>query len=1400
MDRKRQLLNMYSGLQTALRKKKQGNGTPITVADVRNPSNVQEMVSRNEAYSILSTVRSSPEYWRKEKTKLLSMVRQFGLPTFFVTLSAAETQWGELLVILKQVVDGQEITLDEANQLEYREKARLIREDPVTCARYFDHRFKELKKTWKSSHGPFPGKILHYYHRIEFQQRGSPHVHMLLWIKDAPLYVDGGDNEGEVCTYIDQVISCNTDYLNDEVMMELLERQRHHHTRTCKKKNRPSIKCRFNIPFMPMDQTRILKPLDEDMGDDQIKKIRDSFKIIMALLESDDHTLYSGFTFDQFILHLNMTLDDYLLAVRSSIQATSKIFLKRAPCDVYINSYSRKILELHRANMDIQYILDVYACCAYVVDYINKADRGMSDMLDRAYHEVNNGNQSVTSLFTKLSNIYYNHSEVSAQEAAYNLLWIPMVGASEKNIYVNTSPPEERTHIIKSKTQLAASPDDSTDCFVDGVLDHYIMRPTTMEATNLAQFAAWYEYFKKASRNASVNSGGEVDEDIGEFSEDEVDPQSNPYTALKENSGYIRRRKNPKVIRFRRYKLHTDPLNYYREQLMLYVPWRNEDDDLLNDNVEQLFYQNVEHIIEKRGEFNHLTDLEIDEAMERANENAMDRQEVIQENESRQANEFHLYALNDPQNLVNILSDTGEYERRAYSERFVPPNRLNQGEYESLVSKLNDQQRNYVYHVLHSIRNNDTEPFYHFVTGGAGTGKSLLINVLYQGLIRLLDDGGLDRDREKPSVLLCAPTGMAAFNISGQTNHSVFHLPANRGKDLPALSADVSNSMATHLADVKIVIIDEISMVSSEMFIWIHRRLSTIFSDNRPFGGKSIIVVGDLNQLPPVMGSAIYKKPTNDPHATLFGGNLWENFVVHRLTTIMRQQDDLAFAMALNSMATGTMTTPDINLMQSRAFTSPPQPSPGVVPIHLFYRNLDVSTWNNIVLDGMDTDGDESLAFDSVGGDGNPRSRQRILETVANLKSSDTMGLPLKVKLKVGARYMVTSNIDTGDGLVNGVTGILKQIDRGIHIRNESRTKPLRVWLELSDIRCGQKLRRRSAALIRELRLPDNWTPITPFTTEIKRMAKTTLHVIRTQFPLVPAEAITIHKSQGATYQSVVVHADKRINRSLLYVGCSRATSAAGLAIVDRFTPPNPRSASDSLHLELCRQNSIQLTTKFSWLHSPRNGQMQLILHNIQSMAAHLDLVRKDSVYLNSDILLFVETWSIANQEYPIDGFLMASRSDCDGSVSKAMGSCCYVGNHLNDDIGTKGSNIVRQRNGVVSVAWVIIQDILVVSIYASPNTSVNNIIESLEAIPSWSGRKIFAGDFNINTMTRSRSRQELLNFFAHHNCTSALPPNLTTTTSNTQIDNIFTSFPIISVGHYFSISPSPHIPIYLRF
>lgn len=92
------------------------------------------------------------------------MIRQLGIPSLFITLSAAETKWPELIVILKKLLDKEDIIEEQASELPSSEVYRLIQSDAPTCARYFDRRFRFLKATWKPPIGPF-GKyeMVDYY-------------------------------------------------------------------------------------------------------------------------------------------------------------------------------------------------------------------------------------------------------------------------------------------------------------------------------------------------------------------------------------------------------------------------------------------------------------------------------------------------------------------------------------------------------------------------------------------------------------------------------------------------------------------------------------------------------------------------------------------------------------------------------------------------------------------------------------------------------------------------------------------------------------------------------------------------------------------------------------------------------------------------------------------------------------------------------------------------------------------------------------------------------------------------------------------------------------------------------------------------------------------------------------
>lgn len=178
---------VYSSYRIAFRKRR---GAETTAADVRAPGYINELMTGDQAYSVFQNLRSSPAYWQKQTKRVVSMIRQRGKCGFFITLSAAESKWNELLVMLMKIVKNKDITEAEAANLTPEEKSELVRSDPVTCMVHFQKRFNALKTTlFTNKNGIFhPFDLEDWFTRLEFQLRGSPHVHGLFWIKDAPVY------------------------------------------------------------------------------------------------------------------------------------------------------------------------------------------------------------------------------------------------------------------------------------------------------------------------------------------------------------------------------------------------------------------------------------------------------------------------------------------------------------------------------------------------------------------------------------------------------------------------------------------------------------------------------------------------------------------------------------------------------------------------------------------------------------------------------------------------------------------------------------------------------------------------------------------------------------------------------------------------------------------------------------------------------------------------------------------------------------------------------------------------------------------------------------------------------------------------------------------------------------
>lgn len=145
-------------------------------------------------------------------------------------------------------------------------------------------------------------------------------------------------------------------------------------------------------------------------------------------------------------------------------------------------------------------------------------------------------------------------------------------------------------------------------------------------------------------------------------------------------------------------------------------------------------------------------------------------------------------------------------------------------------------------------------PFYMFISGGAGVGKTFLTKVIVPYLQLFCS-----KVSNSNPVLVSAPTGTAANNINGGTIHSMLKIPVCKYLQYNCLSGYSLKQLRKKFHNVHTVIINEISMVSSSMLTFISRRLSEIKDNNLPFGGFNIITVGDFFQLRLVRGTYAFE-------------------------------------------------------------------------------------------------------------------------------------------------------------------------------------------------------------------------------------------------------------------------------------------------------------------------------------------------------------------------------------------------------------------------------------------------------------------------------------------------------------------------------------------------------------
>lgn len=458
-------------------------------------------------------------------------------------------------------------------------------------------------------------------------------------------------------------------------------------------------------------------------------------------------------------------------------------------------------------------------------------------------------------------------------------------------------------------------------------------------------------------------------------------------------------------------------------------------------------------------------------------------------------------------------------------------------QYCEAMRRTNQRQRDLVLEVIHCIfADGERKPLQIFLTGPAGSGKTFTMKMLMETYNRFSQH----HNNAFNAYVASASTGMAASAINGTTMHAVFRI--GNSHKTTSLTIEALNSFREAFDNVRIVFVDECSMIGAALLGQINSRLQHILQDyERPFAGMDMIFTGDLRQLPPVFQTPIYKRPKQNFCCEI----VWQSLNYYPLVQVMRQAD-VVFSSVLTKIGDGKPLLPEEKTMiesrfVEREFVDREYPQ----SVRLFFRTHDVHQFNSESICRAEMI--EYVAADHYTGHHTTEQLISARAKVHKLKPDETGGLPYILRHHIGKPYMVTTNIDVLDGLINGAIGTLRYIDR-----NAETSAIKRLWLYFDDSKIVRLLRVKAQAhLLANPDLDHSWTAISQRTCNVQTTSKI-ITCKRTQFPLVEACVITIHKSQGGTYDTIVYEYSKSHEQQLVYVALSRATSLNGLYLTNR--------------------------------------------------------------------------------------------------------------------------------------------------------------------------------------------------------------------------------------------------------
>ncbi len=1146
-----------------------------------------------KCFRFMKNIRGTYAYWKEERSKLYSLIKMLGVPTFFMTLSADDMHWEDSFMAAGKITKEQLDTLDNAS------KQRLLFDKPDLVAEHFDHKFRYFLHHFLKGPSMPLGRILDYWYRIEFQMRGSPHVHMLLWIEGAP---DVDTDAGKIAapSFIDKYIctripAANISEEQDQLRKLVKHVQQHtHKVRDC---GADGKKCRYKFPRPLSQKTR----------------------------------------FRSGNIRAERNLPKYHLFVT-----------KRESGDQMTNAYNPAVLLAWKANMDIQLVCSIYKTVDYICSYITKAEEPklQAEILGALNRLPDNATQRQR--YSKIAYVLLSNRTISAQEAAWKILGLPYTGCSRSIVDVNNYRPNFRTRMLKTHREINELPPESTDIFRENILTRYAARPLgrLWESMDLATFATNFRSIQGARHDPETEP---ISATV---------PLLSPSTTvekyrLRKPNLWIASVTKPQCIRVRYLTPEKHGDDYYYGLLLLYCPWRSEDELLsyghsTNEQYTTAFEAFIAKLpasllakVQARDRF--ANDLECAVNRIRALNDQIEVDETLLDNnysESMQPhnnfepdNSFDLTRLLDTNMLQDVtldgcvsskpsnkslssgkksttLTEEEEIVAGVRASRFTESSAklMTDQQYESLKSQLSPEQAIAFNTVVENSKSrhfaslNSTRPpppLCLFISGGAGTGKSFVIKVIAEHVRRVTG--------QHTSSILMAPTGIAAFNIEGTTIHSTLKIPFSNSemyKVCSPLPADQIADLKRRFRFVTTIIIDEVSMLSYRLLFHIHTRLNEIREIHDPdikFGGYDIICIGDFYQLKPINQRFVFDDDKFMVNQTY---HLWrDHFRMIELKVNQRQKKDLKWLALLNRLRIGQQTAEDIECLQERTKVPVNGDSAWINCVRLLSKRAECDAFNTLKLDSLRNRiyalrATHRQAAGSVTG----AATSDVDDSLIPDKDEQCGGLVKELKVAVGARVMLRFNIDVEDGLVNGVCGTIRAIEfangalenASVHY-NSDQILPEAIYVQFDNAQVGHLTRLNylhspaSDSMLRHAQefAKQNCVPIVPLTTFFRGKSSKAISVSRTQFPLILCFAITIHKTQGLTLAQAVIDLGMSIfEEAQAYVALSRVQTLDGVALINFTHESLKTNAKVKTEYERLRQlNADKPSGENMWTH-----------------------------------------------------------------------------------------------------------------------------------------------------------------------------------------------------------------------